>query len=306
MARPLRIQAAGLTYHVTARGAGRMPIYLDDRDREMFLGLLARVVAQQRIECHAFCLMPNHYHQVVTTLEANLSRAIKQLNGIYGQWWSRRHKRPGHVFQGRFHAQVVQSETYLLTACRYDVLNPVRAHLVDRPEEWRWSSYRATAGLAPVPPFVHLDVLWQALGASDVGSAVRKYREFVIEPLAGKRLPAAPILGDPEFIAHFEGWRRKASREVPSRERRIRPLLTDVFAGPSSRGWRNTRIVDAYRLGYTAREIAEYVGLHRTRVARIVDEVMRRNGAREPTPHGPERAPEPVGAQRVESAPDPS
>ena len=89
MARPLRIQAPGLTYHVTARGTGRMAIYLDAVDRRRFLTLVARVVHYFGLRCHAYCLMTNHYHLAVTTTEANLSRAIKQLNGDYAQWWNR-------------------------------------------------------------------------------------------------------------------------------------------------------------------------------------------------------------------------
>ena len=107
MARPLRIQAPGLTYHVTARGTGRMTIYRDDRDRRTFLHLLAAIVAPYRLHCLAYCLMDTHYHLVTTTLDANLSRAIKHLNGTYAQWWNHRHGRPGHVFQGRFGSQII-------------------------------------------------------------------------------------------------------------------------------------------------------------------------------------------------------
>src|SRR5512143_538242 len=122
-----------------------MSIYLDDLDRLEFLRLLGRAFAAHAVDCHAYCLMDNHYHVVITTNEANLSVAIQQVNSPFAQWWNGRHCRPGHVFQGRFGAQVIQDEGYLLTAARYVVLNPVRAGVVPGPEQWPWSSYRATA-----------------------------------------------------------------------------------------------------------------------------------------------------------------
>src|SRR3954466_1537135 len=131
MARSLRIQCAGLTYHVTARGVRRLHIYLDDVDRRQFLVILAAVVERYDLRCHAYCEMSNHYHLALTTREANLSRAMQQLNGDYAQWWNWRHERVGHVFQGRFNAQVVQDGRYLANVCRYIVLNPVRAGIVD-------------------------------------------------------------------------------------------------------------------------------------------------------------------------------
>lgn len=115
VARPLRIQAPGLTYHVTSRGNRGMTIYCDDRDREEFLEALARTVELHGLVCHAYCMMGNHYHLVVTTLDANLSKAIKHLNATYAQGWNRRHGVVGHLFQGRFDARIIQEDTYLLT-----------------------------------------------------------------------------------------------------------------------------------------------------------------------------------------------
>src|SRR5512135_2619432 len=179
MARPLRIQAAGLTYHVTARGSGRMVIYRDDEDRDRFLELLARVVESHGIICSAYCLMTNHYHLVLTTTSANLSGSVKQLNGTYGQWWNRRNDRLGHVFQSRFFAQVVQDDAHMLAVCRYVVLNPIRADLVRSPEEWPWSSYRATAGMSAVPPFLRPDDLWRLLASAPGAAASLGYQAFV-------------------------------------------------------------------------------------------------------------------------------
>src|SRR3954466_5820873 len=178
MARPLRIQAAGLTYHITARGVRRSSIYLDDRDRRRFLALLAEVVDRYALRCHAYCQMTNHYHLALTTADANLSRAIQQLNVDYAQWWNWRHQRSGHVFQSRFHAQVVQDEAYLVNVCRYIVLNPVRAGIVGAAEEWPWSSYRAMIGLA-VQPFLDSDRLRDVLAPGDPSAGAVRFRDCV-------------------------------------------------------------------------------------------------------------------------------
>jgi len=274
MARPLRIQAPGLTYHVTARGTGRMAIYRDDRDRRTFLRLLAAIVAPYRLQCLAYCLMDNHYHLVATTLDANLSRAIKHLNGAYAQWWNHRHGRPGHVFQGRFGAQVIEDDQYLLTACRYVVRNPVRAGVVRTPAAWRWSSYRATAGMVRVPSFLRPDVLWRQLGADTLSAAIRRYRAFVMSEAGHEAsLPARLVLGSEAFLQQFSEWREEASREVPQRERRVSPPLETVFQGAATRATRDRRVIEAFASGYSMAAIARFLEVHPSTVSRILEVV---------------------------------
>src|SRR5207247_381934 len=147
MARPLRLSYPGALYHVTARGNARQAIYTDDADRQMFLLVLEDVETRYHWLCHAYCLMDNHYHLLLETPQGNLSAGMRQVNGVYTQRFNRRHGRVGHIFQGRFKAILVERESYLLELCRYLVLNPVRAGIVRQPERYRWSSYRATAGL---------------------------------------------------------------------------------------------------------------------------------------------------------------
>jgi REP element-mobilizing transposase RayT len=131
-----------------------MSIFLDDADYRMFVYLLGDVVERFNIECWNYCLMPNHYHATLQPTLPNLSQAIRRLNGVYGLWWNRRHERVGHVFQGRYKDQVVDRDTYLLALSRYVVMNPVRGGLAERPADWPWSSYRATAGLEAAPSFL--------------------------------------------------------------------------------------------------------------------------------------------------------
>ena len=269
MARPLRIQAPGLTYHVTARGTGRMAIYLDAVDRRRFLTFVARVVHYFGLRCHAYCLMTNHYHLAVTTTEANLSRAIKQLNGDYAQWWNRRHRRVGHVLQGRFGSQIVQDGEYLLNVCRYIVLNPVKSQLVRTPARWHWSSYRATAGLVRVPSFLDCDELLDCLSPDDPEEGARRYREFVMGANARLlRLPRKAIVGDEDFIARFQPYRARASREVPRRDGRR--ALDVLFRGAVTRAARNAGVIAAFRERYPLAEIARYLDVHPSTISKIV------------------------------------
>jgi putative transposase len=137
-----------------SRGNGRMCIFLDEADYRQFVFILGDVVETFGLECWNYCLMPNHYHATLQPSRPNLSEAIRRLNSVYALWWNKRHQRVGHVFQGRFKAQVVDREAYLMVLSRYVVMNPVRSGIVERPEDWPWSSFRATAGLEPAPPFL--------------------------------------------------------------------------------------------------------------------------------------------------------
>jgi putative transposase len=157
MARPLRLQYPGAVYHVMARGHERSAVFRDAEDRAKFLALLASIVPDEKWEVHGYCLLGNHYHLLIETPGGELSRGMRSLNGKYAQWFNWRHDRRGHVFEGRFRAVLVQKESHLLELHRYIVLNPVRARLAERAGDWRWSSYRATAGLARSPGWLETD-----------------------------------------------------------------------------------------------------------------------------------------------------
>jgi putative transposase len=179
MARSLRIEFSGALYHVTSRGNECRPIFRDDVDREMFLTFLGQAVTRFGWSLTAFVLMTNHFHLVVQTPEANLSRGMQWFNGVYVAWFNRRHNRSGHLYQGRFHAFLIEKEAYFAEVLRYVVLNPVRATMVERPEDYRWSSYRATAGLEEAPKWLDVVAALEWLHP-DHAMAEAEYRTFVL------------------------------------------------------------------------------------------------------------------------------
>jgi REP element-mobilizing transposase RayT len=282
MTRPLRVLAENASYHIISRGNARMDVFRSDDERRRFLDLLADVVAQFRVACHAFCLMANHYHLVGQTAEPNLSDAIRQLNGTYAQWWNRRQDRIGHVWQGRFKAQLLQRDGHFLEACRYVVLNPIRAGLVTEPGDWPWSSYRATVGIAPCPSFLTTHVV---LGARRNAQACEAYRTFIAAGHPDSSTTASirgdvPVIGSEEFVTRFdEQLERGHPTEVPKRDRLLgRPSLEACFAGTSTRADRNQRMERARRRhGYTVSEIARFLGLHYSTVSVIVAKTPKSN-----------------------------
>ncbi|MBI5753042.1 MAG: transposase [Hydrogenophilales bacterium] len=277
MARPLRIEFPGAIYHVTSRGNARRKIFLDDSDRETFLSTLAWVVERFGWICHAYCLMDNHFHLMIETPEPNLSRGMRQLNGVYTQGFNRRHRKVGHLFQGRFKAILVERDSYLLELARYVVLNPVRAKLVKAPEDYLWSSYRPTLGLDSVPNGLTIDWLLGQF-AKTKPAARQRYAAFVQAGI-GRRSPWADLkgqvlLGGETFVEKMAPHLKasEAVAEIPKRQRRVhQPSLKKLFAGADSKATRDQAMVRAFlEYGYTLSEIGREAGLHYATVSRIV------------------------------------
>jgi len=270
MARPLRLQFSNALYHVTSRGNARKAIVKTVADRQAFLEGLAQVVDRFGWRCHAYCLMNNHYHLLVETPSPNLSQGMRQLNGPYTQGFNRRHQRVGHVFQGRFKAILVERESHLLELCRYVVLNPVRAHLVDQPEDWAWSNYRATAGLEPCPLFLDVAWTWEHFGVRPA-TAQRRYQTFVAQgigkPGPWEHLRGQVYLGDEAFVAAHQPGR--TLKEISRRQTQsVRPRLSTLLPKKDTQ---RQAIAEAYRThGYQMREIADYLSLHYSTVSRRI------------------------------------
>ncbi len=149
MGRPHRIRASDVVYHLTARGIRRTAIFEDAVDYAKFERLLREVVGKRRWAVHAYCQMPNHYHLLVSTPDADVSEGMCWLNGIYARWFNARHSYSGHVFEKRFYSELIRTNAHLLNLACYIPLNPVRARLCPTAGDWRWSSYLAMVGRRP-------------------------------------------------------------------------------------------------------------------------------------------------------------
>jgi REP element-mobilizing transposase RayT len=280
MSRPLRLQYPGALYHVTSRGNARQAIYTDPADYTLWLSVLASVLERAHWRCYAYCLMSNHYHLLIETPEGNLSMGMRQLNGLYTQRFNRRHGRVGHVFQGRFKAIVVDRESYLLELCRYVVLNPVRAGVVKRPAQYRWSSYQATGGLAPVPGWLSRDwVLAQF--STRRARAEQLYRQFVEEGITTTASPweqvrGQVVLGPEMFVEQLTPRLMSTAQatEIPQAQRWVaRPALAMLFSAPQrmTRSRRNQTIWVAHmQHGYSLTAIGRHLGLHYSTISKIV------------------------------------
>lgn len=272
MSRPLRIEYPGAVYHVTARGNRRSNIFTDEEDNSVFLAILAETVKRFHVLCHGHCLMGNHYHLMLETIEGNLCRAMRHLNGAYTQTYNRKHRKCGHVFQGRYKAILIQKSSHLLEVCRYVVLNPVRAGIVDAPAEWPWSSYRSTAGMEMEPE--HLTTGWVlSQFGEDVGTARVRYVEFVNDGSSRKALgevASGIVLGGSDFVsqsmllAHGEG----DITEIPREQRYVgRPKLSELMCGA---GGRFEKWLRAVEYGYTQKEVAKQCNVHYSYVSRML------------------------------------
>lgn len=290
MARPLRIEYDGALYHVTSRGNERKPIFKDNKDRELLLHTLAKVTERFHWLCYAYCLMDNHYHLVVETPDGNLSKGMRQLNGVYTQAFNRRHHRVGHLFQGRFKGILVQKDSHLLEVCRYVVLNPVRAKAVKQLREWAWSSYRATAGQASIPRCLTVDEVLSHFGQRR-GPAQQKYREYVSEGIGTttiwENLEAQSLLGLEGFAQALKGHvtGKQRLREVPKAQRLIgRASLDKLFEGAGKTKAKRDRLITeaVCHHGYSQIEVARHLKLHYSTVSRLIQSVIELKEQRPP------------------------
>jgi len=279
MARPLRIEYPGAVYHVTSRGNEKKAVFKDDQDRENFLRTLQHVNKRYNWLCHAYCLMDNHYHLLIETPDGNLSLGMRQLNGVYTQLFNNRHRRTGHLFQGRYKAVVIQKDTHLLEVCRYVVLNPVRACMVEKPGDWKWSSYQAT--ISQVKPHPCLTIDWILGQFSRVRvKATKEYRKFISwginKETIWTEVKGQILLGDDAFIeSHADHLKkRRLIPEIPKSQRYAnRPTLDEIFSQRilDDRRRRDKKIIEAVeKHGYRQTEIAQHLNLHTSTVSNIM------------------------------------
>jgi len=274
MARPLRLEFAGALYHVTSRGNRQELIYELNADRESFLTIMSDVCKRYNWVCHAYCLMDNHYHLLVETPDANLSKGMRQLNGMYTQIFNRAHHRVGHVFQGRYKAILIDKDSYLLELSRYIVLNPVRARMVGSAEEWPWSSYLATVEQQAKPSWLNTEWLLAGFGQQK-SKAIEAYKCFVSagkgQPSPWEQLKNQIFLGDEKFVGSMQGLINvdKQLSKIPISQRRAMPKALFYYAEKYE--IRNEAIISAYASGgYSLKEIGDYFDLHYSTVSGII------------------------------------
>lgn len=279
MARPLRIEFPGALYHVTARGDRREDIFEDDEDRSLFLETLGDVTRRFNWLCHAYCLMSNHYHLMIGTPDGNLSKGMRHLNGVFTQATNRRHRRSGHLFQGRYKAIVVDGDAYLLELARYIMLNPVRANMVPTPGDYVWSSYRATVGAVVAPLWLSIDPLLAAFGPSRRAAVVR-FQSFVAAGVnAGsldERVSRSIFLGDKVFVRNVQALAEDKEHDfdIPRIQRRAPPPSLSRLAENHSD--RDAAMIAAHATGeYSYAQIARFFGVHFTTVGRVVRRALR-------------------------------
>jgi putative transposase len=265
-----------------SRGNARQRIFEDDLDYRRFQVKLAEVVARFDLSCQAYCLMPNHFHILLRLSSIPISRAMQQLNSSYSQWFNRRHGRVGHVMQGRFRALLVDNDVYLLRVLRYIVMNPVASGLVKVPEAWRWSSYRATRGLAPPEPFLDLWNVWNLFDPCDRPHAQELFEVFAngAEPdVAPDGLVYFGAQDLAESLAPIVAEHRRNPEFARSERFAIRPPITEILDEPGDIPSLDQRMQEAYfDHGYTLREIANRVGKHTSTVWRRVHSLHTHQG----------------------------
>jgi putative transposase len=225
MARPPRVEYPGAVYHVINRGNAGENLFKSNRDREKFLMYLEKAVERFTLKIHIYCLMNNHFHILLETPLPNLSRAIQWINVSYAGYFNRKHHRNGHLFQGRFKSILVDADEYLKHLSRYIHLNPVRAKIVERPDEYQWSSYPALVGKTKQPEWMETEWLLSQFGTQKK-HAVMNYKNFVekadIHSLENpaKDLSGGFILGSPDFV----NWIKETYLQDRSGEKEIPEL----------------------------------------------------------------------------------
>ncbi len=274
MARPLRIECSNGLYHVTARGNARMDIFSDDIDRKAFLDTLEQSCDRYNWLCHAYCLMSNHYHLLIETIDPTLCKGMKHLNGQYAQNFNSKRRRIGHVFQGRYKAIMVEKESYLMELSRYIVLNPVRAGMVHAADDWLWSSYRATLGLDEPHACLFTDWLLSTFG-DDRLVACNRYKRFVDEgkgqPAPWRVLKNQIYLGSDQFIEDMQSKLNpnQSLLDIPKRQKQSPPKTIEIFK--TNYPDRKEGMARAYLSGhYSLSEIGHVFGVSYVTVSRAV------------------------------------
>ena len=231
MSRPLRIEYPDAWYHIMNRGRRSENIFSDEKDYILFTELLKETSEMWNIRIASYCLVPNHYHMLVQTPEANISRSMRHLNGVYTQRYNRRHNCDGQLFRGRYKSIIIYTDIYLLQAVRYIHRNPLRAGLVDKIDAYKWSSHKGYISIAKKWDWLHKNHFISML-SKNRKDWLRYYRKWVSveeenevsEKVDGIKWPVC--LGPQAFIDRIKETygSQKINKDIPS----SRELLPDT------------------------------------------------------------------------------
>jgi REP element-mobilizing transposase RayT len=233
MARAWRIEYEGALYHVLSRGNQRQEIFADDDDRLLFLSTLADMAGRFEVEVYAYVLMGNHYHLLLRTQRSNLSKAMQWFGATYTSRFNSKYLRSGHLFQGRFKSMLVQNDAYLLRLSYYIHRNPLRAGMVKRLADYRWSSYPAYTYGKHRPEWLNTEViLLQLMNADDRNKAYRaNTQKYAIEEKRmWEDLRHGFILGTEQFVERIvERYLPEVPhREIPQQRKAARPTISET------------------------------------------------------------------------------
>ncbi|MBU0693310.1 MAG: transposase [Candidatus Omnitrophica bacterium] len=226
MARPYRLQGENCFYHITSRGDNRKNIFISDYDFEKFLEYLQLAKDKYKFNLYAYCLMSNHYHLFLETLQPNLSKIMQYINTAYTVYYNKKRNKTGHLFQGRFKSLLVDQDSYFLELTRYIHLNPVKAKIVDLPQKYKWSSFKGY-----IKPKTDKYIDYPELN-SYLPMKPSHYKDFVLNSIGKKdtlfdSIYAGFFLGGKDFI---EDKLAKFKSEIDSgdfaHKRKLQPAIS--------------------------------------------------------------------------------
>ncbi len=272
MARPLRPEYAGAVYYISSVGNRGQSVFQNSDDGNGWIEILEWVCGRFGCRCFGYCLMSDGYHLVIETPKPNLSKAIRQLNGVYTQRSNRLHDTDGHVFRGRYKSIVVQKEGYLPPLMAHIFLLPLRAGFVKHPNQFKWSTCRYLYGKDEVPEYIDLEWFSESF-SSDTDS----FDEFLEENRSRDVVSETRkqiYLGDDEFIESVQEKTKKGSRSKDIPRYQVTKPVSSVLNGLERSGHsRDEAIAKTYLTGdYTLREVADAVSVHYSVVSKIVSE----------------------------------
>ena len=277
MSRPLRIEFPGATYHVESKAGPNTNVFLDDDDKKSFLNVLANVVTRFGWLVHSYCITHASYRIVLEVPKGNLSRGMRQLNGVYTQVYNKKYDLSGPVFQGRFKSILFEKKSFLLPLCKHVVSRDSDGQNF-KYEGYKWSSYRSTAGEKTPPGFLHIaDVL--AFFGKEKSQSHKRYVEYVSESSVGDspfaKVKNQVLLGSPRFLNEMQPilQGQRLAKKGPKRAAR-RKSLGVLFkkVETKSRHERNQLINRAHlEYGYTLVEIGDQLDLHYTTVSKVIN-----------------------------------